>query len=58
VTRPLQKKEAIDRLHAMNAGLLAYSEQLRTASGGEPFAPLELMRGNAADPSDSSVCFK
>jgi hypothetical protein len=58
VTRPLQEKEAIDRLHAMNAALLAYSEQLRTASGGEPFAPLELMPGNAADPNDSSVCFK
>lgn len=58
VTRPLQEKEAIDRLHALNAGLKAYSDELRTASGSAPFAPLELMPGNAADPNDGSVCFK
>lgn len=58
VTRPLQQKEAIDRLHAVNAALLAYSEELRAAPGGEPFAPFELMPGNAADPNDTGVCFK
>jgi hypothetical protein len=58
VTRPLQQKQAVDRLHAMNAALKAYSEELRAASGGEPFAPLELMPGNAADPNDTGVCFK
>jgi hypothetical protein len=58
VTRPLQQKEAIDRLHAMNTALLAYSDELRAASGGAPFVPLELMPGNAADPNESSVCFK
>jgi hypothetical protein len=59
VTRPLQQPKSLDRLHAMNAALGAYSGTLRKRSAKPAaFVPLEHMPGNSADPKDTSVCWK
>lgn len=59
VTRPLQQKSSLDRLHAMNAALAAYGEAVRKRSADPAaFAPFEPMPGNSADPNDTSVCWK
>jgi hypothetical protein len=59
VTLPLQQAASIDRLHAMNAALEAYSDAQRaqTPAAGR-FTPFQLMPGNSASPGDTSVCFK
>ncbi|HET9620900.1 MAG TPA: hypothetical protein VFP84_06025 [Kofleriaceae bacterium] len=59
VTRPLQQPISLDRLHAMNAALAAYSDELRARSpAGQRFTPFQQMPGNSASPGDTSVCFK
>jgi hypothetical protein len=59
VTLPLQQTQALDRLHAMNAALAAWSGALRAQLPKEArFTPLVPMPGNAANPDDTSVCFK
>jgi len=59
VTRPLQQPSSIDRLHAMNAAIMAYSDALRTQTPAVGrFTPFQLMPGNSAAPGDTSVCFK
>ena len=55
VTLPLQQPAAQDRLTAMNAALVAYSQALTTAAPG--LTPLRLMPGNAATAGDTRVCF-
>ena len=58
VTKSLQAAQAIDRLHAMNAALMAYSDALKARMGSAPFTPFQPMPGNAANPKDTGVCFK
>jgi len=59
VTRPLQQPNPIDRLHAMNAALKAYSDEQRAQTpAAARFTPFQLMPGNSASPGDTSVCFK
>jgi hypothetical protein len=59
VTLPLQQTNALDRLHAMNAALAQYSDTIRARSSTpSTFVPLEHMPGNAANPNDTSVCWK
>jgi hypothetical protein len=57
VTKPLQLAQPQERLQAMNAAVIAYSEGLKRQLGST-FAGLELMPGNSADPKDRGVCFK
>ena len=59
VTLPLQQPASIDRLHAMNAALAAYSDELRArAPTAVRFTPFQQMPGNSSSPGDTSVCFK
>jgi hypothetical protein len=58
VTRPLQIAEPKDRLKAMNATLISYSENLAKQLNRAGFVPLELMPGNSPDPNDRKVCFE
>jgi hypothetical protein len=59
VTKPLQVAKAQDRLSAMNAALLAWSQAAQAAySKGAAYTSLQLMPGNAAKPGDTSACFK
>lgn len=52
VTRPLQRTQAMERLHAMNRALHDYSNAVKPAVAFEP------LPGNSADPADKSVCWK
>jgi hypothetical protein len=56
ITLPLQQPVAQNRLAAMNAALIAYSQSLTAAAPG--LTPLRLMPGNAATAGDTSACFK
>jgi hypothetical protein len=59
VTLPLQQVSPIDRLHAMNAALQAYSDALQAKPvAGARFTPFQQMPGNSASPTDKNVCFK
>lgn len=59
VTLPLQQTSTVDRLHAMNAALQAYSDTLQAQSpAGVRFTAFQQMPGNSASPTDKSVCFK
>ena len=59
VTLPLQQTNSLDRLHAMNAALAAYGEEVRKRSANPAkFVPFEHMPGNSANPNDTSVCWK
>lgn len=59
VTRPLQQTAPTDRLHAMNAALMAYSDERRAqAPATARFTPFQPMPGNSASPGDTAVCFK
>lgn len=58
VTRPLQKTHSLERLHAMNAALAEYGENVRKASANPAaFVPFQHMPGNSANPRDTSVCW-
>jgi len=58
VTLPLQQTNALKRLHAMNAALMAYSDVARKRSANpNAFVPFETMPGNSANPNDTSVCW-
>jgi len=59
VTLPLQLKDAVQRLHAMNRALGDYSEILRKRSAHpKSFIALEPMPGNSFDPRNKSVCWQ
>ncbi|HKR62084.1 MAG TPA: hypothetical protein VJZ00_00015 [Thermoanaerobaculia bacterium] len=59
VTRPLQEKNSLDRLHAMNRALADYSEAVRKRSANPAaFVPFDQLPGNSTDPRDTSVCWK
>lgn len=59
VTSPLQLQDAVQRLHAMNRALGAYSEVLRKRSAHpRSFVALEPMPGNSFDPQNKSVCWE
>jgi hypothetical protein len=59
VTTPLQQAHATDRLHAMNAALMAYSNALQALMPpGAHFTPFEEMPGNSSHPNDTSACFR
>lgn len=58
VTKPLQQVQALDRLHAMNAALMTYSDGLKARFRNASFTPFQPMPGNSAKPNDKSVCFK
>ncbi len=58
VTLPLQQKNALDRLHAMNAALVAYSGELSGRFGAHArFVPFQPMPGNSAGGGDTRACF-
>lgn len=58
VTSPLQLKDAVQRLHAMNRALGTFSEVLRKRSAHpRTFVALEPMPGNSFEPRDRSVCW-
>jgi hypothetical protein len=59
VTQPLQQTNSLDRLHAMNAALAAYSDTVRARSDHPAqFTRFAHMPGNSANPDDTSVCWK
>jgi hypothetical protein len=58
VTAPLQLKDALRRLHAMNRALGAFSETLRKRSRSSAFVPLEPMPGNSFNPQNRTVCWQ
>jgi hypothetical protein len=59
VTLPLQQRQSLDRLHAMNQALGKYSETLRRQSRDpKAFVALEAMPGNSFDPKDTGVCWR
>jgi hypothetical protein len=58
-TRPLQQLTALNRLHAMNAALMSYSDTVQKQyADPKQFAPFQPMPGNARDVQDTSKCFK
>ena len=59
VTLPLQQKQSLDRLHALNAALGRYSDTVRKQSAvPAAFVPFEPMPGNSFDPKSTSACWK
>jgi hypothetical protein len=59
VTLPLQEPNSLDRLHAMNAALAAYSDVVKKHSANPAkFVSFTHMPGNSAKPNDTSVCWK
>jgi len=59
VTKPLQETTTLKRLHAMNAAISAYSDELqKRAADPSKFVPFGHMPGNSAKPNDQSVCWK
>jgi len=58
-TQPLQTLDALGRLHAMNAALMSYSDNVKKQySDPSRFAAFQPMPGNSSNPKDTSVCFK
>ena len=58
VTLPLQLKDAVQRLQAMNRALGIFSEVLRKRSArSDRFVALEPMPGNSFNAGDKSVCW-
>lgn len=59
VTLPLQELSAIDRMYAMNAALISYSDLLQKKyPDPRRFKPLQPMPGNGQNAQDKSQCFK
>ena len=59
ITSPLQLKDALQRLHAMNRALGTFSETLRKRSAqAKAFVALEPMPGNSFDPQNKAVCWQ
>jgi hypothetical protein len=59
ITSPLQLVDALQRLHAMNRALGAFSETLRQRSKHpRSFIALEPMPGNSFDPQNKTVCWQ
>ena len=59
VTKPLQETTTLQRLHAMNAAISAYSDELRNrASDPSKFVAFGHMPGNSGNPNDQSACWK
>ena len=59
ITSPLQLKDALQRLHAMNRALGAFSDTLRKRSArSRSFIALEPMPGNSFDAQNKTVCWQ